>query len=142
MFKPPSSMSGPWVIWSAWHKDQLNTLVLGLCPSLNTLQNLLVFANTFIHMCPASNPFKGTRLEGQTPQTMFSAPFITASPIKGALTPPSTPTPPVMSGPAEQSAPASTEDSPASASTVHTPRQKNPKSPSMQSKSSSTPSKS
>ena len=113
-------MSNPWVIWSTWCEDQLNTLVLGLHPSLNALQNLLVFADVFIHMCLASNPFKGTRLEGQTPQTMFSTPFIMVSPIEGALAPPSTPS--VMSGPAEQSTPASMEDSAALTSMVHTPQ--------------------
>ena len=111
-FEPPSSTSDPWVIRTAWHEDQLQTLVLGLRPSLDVLQNLLMFTNTFIRMCPASNPFEGARLEGQTPQTMYSAPFIMASPVEGALTPPSTPS--VVSGPAEQNAPASMEDSPAS----------------------------
>ena len=140
MFEPPSSTSNPWVIQTAWSEDQLQTLVLGLHPSLNILQNLLTFTDTFIRMRLASNPFKGMRLEGQTPQTMFSAPFITASPVKGTLTPPSTPS--VVSGPTEQNAPASTEDSLASTSTVHTPWQKALKSPSTPSKSPSTPSKS
>jgi hypothetical protein len=109
-------------------EDQLYTLVLGLRPSLNALQNLLAFADAFIHTHPASNPFEGMRLEGQTPQTMFLAPFIMASPVEGTLTPPSTPS--VVSGPVEQSAPASMEDSLVSTSMVHTPRQKMPKSPS------------
>ena len=120
MFEPPSSTSDPWVIRSAWHEDQLQTLILGLHPSLNALQNLLTFADAFICMCPASNPFEGMRLEGQTPQTMFSTPFIMESPVEGALAPPSTPS--VMSGPAEQNAPASMEDSLASTSMVRTPR--------------------
>ena len=119
-FKPPSSMSDPWVIRTAWREDQLQTLVLSLHLSLDVLQNLLTFANAFIRTRPASNPFKGARLEGQTPQTMFSTPFITASPVKGTLAPPSTPS--VVSGSAEQNTPASTEDSPASMSTVRTPR--------------------
>ena len=114
-------MSDPWVTWSAWREDQLHTLILGLRPSLNTLQNLLEFADAFIHMHLASNPFKGMRLEGQTPQTMFSAPFIMASPVKGTLTPPSTPS--VVSGPTEQNTPASMEDSPVLTSTVCEKRQ-------------------
>ena len=119
-FEPPSLTSDPWVIRTTWCEDQLQTLVLGLRLSLDILQNLLTFANAFIHTHPASNPFEGARLEGQTPQTMYSAPFITASPVEGALAPPSTPS--VVSGPAEQNAPASTEDSPVSTSTVRTPR--------------------
>ena len=47
-------MSDPWVIRSTWHEDQLHTLILGLRPSLNTLQNLLAFANTFICTHPAN----------------------------------------------------------------------------------------
>ena len=99
-FEPPSSTSDPWVIRTAWCEDQLQTLVLGLRLSLNALQNLLAFANAFIRTHLASNPFEGTRLEGQTPQTMFSAPFITASPVEGALAPPSTPS--IVSGSAER----------------------------------------
>ena len=140
MFEPPSSTSDPWVIWTAWREDQLQTLVLGLRPSPDILQNLLTFTEAFIRTRLASNPFKGARLEGQTPQTMYSAPFIMASPVEGTLAPPSTPS--VMSGPAEQNAPASTEDSPVSMSTVCTSRRKAPKSPSTPSKSPSTPSKS
>ena len=133
MFKPPSSSSSPWIIRTAWHEDQVNTLVLSLRPSIDALQNLLVFADAYIRMCPASNPFEGTQLEGQTPLTIYSAPFITVNPVKGAFAPP--PTPSVVPGPAEQSAPASTEDSMASTSTVHTPRHKSPKPPPSPSKS-------
>ena len=118
-FEPPSSTSDPWVIRTAWHEDQLQTLILSLRPSLDVLQNLLTFADAFIRMRLASNLFEGARLEGQTPQTMFSAPFITVSPVKGALAPPSTPS--VVSGPAEQNAPASMEDSLGSTSMVRTP---------------------
>ena len=139
-FEPPSSTSDPWVIRTAWREDQLQTLVLGLRPSLDVLQSLLTFADAFIRTHPASNPFEGARLEGQTPQTMYSAPFIMASPVEGALAPPSTPS--VVSGPTEQNTPASTEDSPVSTSTVRTPQRKVPNSPSTPSKSPSTPSKS
>ena len=93
MFEAPSSTSLPWVIWSTWREDQLNTLVLGLRPSIDTLQNLLAFADAFIHTRPASNPFEGTSLEGQTPQTMFLALFITANPMEGTLAPPLSATP-------------------------------------------------
>ena len=132
-FEPPSSSSNPWIIRTTWCEDQVNTLVLGLRPSINALQNLLAFADAYIRTRPASNPFEGTQLEGQTPLTIYSAPFITANPVKGAFAPP--PTPSVVPGPAEQSAPASMEDSTASTSMVHTPRLKSPKPPPSPSKS-------
>ena len=132
MFEPPSSSSSPWIIQTVWHEDQVNTLVLKLRPSIDALQNLLVFANAYIRTHPASNPFEGTQLEGQTPLTIYSAPFITANPVKGAFAPP--PTPSVVWS-CEQSTPASTEDSAALTSTVCTPRHKSPKPPPSPSKS-------
>ena len=132
-FEPPSSSSNPWTIRTAWREDQANALVLGLRPSVDALQNLMAFADAYIRTRPASNPFEGNQLEGQTPLTIYSAPFITANPVEGAFAPP--PTPSVAPGPAEQNAPTSPDDGAASTSTVRTPRQKTPHPPSSPSKS-------
>jgi hypothetical protein len=61
-------------------------------PSREALQNLLHYANAFIHTRPASNPLRGASIPGYTPGQMFTTSFVTADPTPGALAlPPAAP---------------------------------------------------
>jgi hypothetical protein len=79
-------------------------LILAMRPSREVLQNLLHYADAFIHTRPASNPLRGASIPGYTPRQMFTASFITVDPMPGALTPP-----PAAPNPSESNAPADNE---------------------------------
>jgi hypothetical protein len=56
-------------------------------PSREVLQQLLHYADAFIHTRPASNPLRSASIARFTPEQMFSAPFMTAEPFLNGLVP-------------------------------------------------------
>jgi hypothetical protein len=99
-FVPPDTPTGPWEISTQWSERELMALILAMRPSREALQNLLHCADTFIRTRPASNPLRGASIPGYTPGQMFTAPFVTADPMPGALA-----LPPTAPNPSEPNAP-------------------------------------
>jgi hypothetical protein len=58
-FVPPDMPTGPWEISTQWSERELMALILAMRPSREALQNLLHYADAFIHTRPASNPLHG-----------------------------------------------------------------------------------
>jgi hypothetical protein len=122
-FVPPDMPAGPWEIRTQWSERELTALILAMRPSREALQNLLHYADVFIHMRPASNPLHGASIPRYTPGQMFTASFVTADPTPGALAlPPTTP------NPSEPNASADNEGD-TSTSTAHTSQRKLSKTP-------------
>jgi hypothetical protein len=103
-FVLPNTLTGPWEISTQWSEQELTALILVMRPSQEALQNLLHYADAFIHMWPALNPLRGASIPGYTPGQMFTASIITADPMPGALTPP-----PAAPKPSEPNTPADNE---------------------------------
>jgi hypothetical protein len=95
---------GPWEICTQWSERELTALILAMRPSREALQNLLHYADAFIHMRLASNPLCSASIPGYTPGQMFTASFIMADPTPGAFAPP-----PTAPNPSEPNAPADNE---------------------------------
>jgi hypothetical protein len=101
-FVPPDMLTGPWEICTQWSERELMALILVMWPSREALQNFLHYANMFICMQPALNPLCGASIPGYTHKQMFTASFITAAPMPGALAlPPATPNPSEPDTPAD-----------------------------------------
>ena len=81
-FEPPSSMSNPWVIQSAWREDQLQTLVLGLCPSFNALQNLLDICRHIHPHASGLQSFWGNETRGANTPNYVLHPFHYSEPCQ------------------------------------------------------------
>jgi hypothetical protein len=108
-FVPPDMPTGPWEISTQWSERELMALILAMRPSREALQNLLHYADTFIHTRPASNPLRGASIPGYTPGQMFTASFVTGDPTPGALAPPTaTPNPSEPNTPADNEGDTST----------------------------------
>jgi hypothetical protein len=103
-FVPPNTLTVPWEISTQWSEQELMALILAMRPSREALQNLLHYADTFIHTWSASNPLHSASIPGYTPRQMFTASFVTADPTLGALAPP-----PAAPNPSEPNTPADNE---------------------------------
>jgi hypothetical protein len=110
---------------------------MAMRPSQEALQQLLHYADAFVHTHPASNPLRGASIAGFTPKQMFSVPFVMAEPflnglvpsaVAAAATPSSAAATPVAAaatststsapGPSEQRAPTEQDEGNTSTSTV------------------------
>jgi hypothetical protein len=60
---------------------------MAMRPSQEALQQLLHYANAFVHTRPASNPLHSASIAGFTPKQMFSVLFVMAEPILNGLMP-------------------------------------------------------
>jgi hypothetical protein len=122
-FVPPDMPTGPWEISTQWSERELMALILVMRPLREALQNLLHYADAFIRTWPASNPLHSASIPGYTPGQMFTASFVTADPMPGALAPP-----PATPNPSEPNAPADNEGD-TSTSTARASQRKPSKTP-------------
>jgi hypothetical protein len=83
MFVPPDTLTGPWEISTQCSEQELTALILAMWPLREALQNLLHYANTFIHTRLALNPLHGASIPGYTPGQIFTTSFITGGPNAG-----------------------------------------------------------
>jgi hypothetical protein len=72
MFVPPDIATMPWGVRTQWSERELTGLLMVMRPLREVLQQLLHYADTFVRMCPASNPLHGASIAGFTPEQMFS----------------------------------------------------------------------
>jgi hypothetical protein len=101
-FFPPNTPNAPWGIRTQWSERELTGLLLAIRPNRDALQNLLHFADAFVRTRPASTPLRGLNIAGLTPETMFSASFVTAAPFPDGLAPAPTPNPGEPSAPEDK----------------------------------------
>jgi hypothetical protein len=84
-FVPPDVATTPWGVRTQWSERELTGLLMAMRPSREALQQLLHYADTFVHTRPASNPLRGVSIAGFRPEQMFSAPFVMAEPFLNGL---------------------------------------------------------
>jgi hypothetical protein len=92
-FIPPTDASQPWEIRTLWQRDAFMQVLLALRPSLQSLRQLVAYADVFIRTRPASQPLPGITLPDEQADAMYTMPFIRGAPTTEAFLVDATSTP-------------------------------------------------
>jgi hypothetical protein len=83
-FIPPADPSQPWEICTHWRCDNFMQVLLAMRLNLQSLWQLLAYADIFICMWPAAQPLPGIPLD-EALGWMYTAPFFSGPDMPGAF---------------------------------------------------------